>query len=432
VSDVAGCGFRDVAKTEHEGKGHLKVAQIRRHRLAKGRTTASSSDPSCFELQKGTLLMSENLVSAISRFLTPELVGKMASASGLDRGTTQSAVGAFVPSILSGLSDLAARPGGARQIADAIAEQPAGTLSNLAATLGGPGQTADKGSGMLASLFGGGLFNTLVSTLSRFVGIGEGSTRTLMGLLAPVVFGVLGREQRAQGLETSGLARMLIGQKDQIAAAMPGGLSDLLNSRVRMHEGVETARPEPRTYDAPQAPYRATTSGSPRVVTEPRESRGSGASWPYWLLPLLALVGLLWYLLPGTQTTDRTATAPTPTTNTTPPGTVSAPGKLTFLTKAQPDWAPIGAYHNKDVYNRAGERIGTVKDLLVAPDGRIHAAVLGVGQFLGLGEKDVAVPISALQIEQRDGGTRINVDIAKESLQAAPAFDYGDRIRLRQ
>ena len=38
--------------------------------------------------------MSENLVSAISRFLTPELIGKLSSVSGLDRSTTQSAVGA--------------------------------------------------------------------------------------------------------------------------------------------------------------------------------------------------------------------------------------------------------------------------------------------------------------------------------------------------
>jgi Bacterial protein of unknown function (DUF937)/PRC-barrel domain len=381
--------------------------------------------------------MSDTLVSAISRVLTPELVGKMASASGLDRGTTQSAVGAFVPAILSGLSDLAAKPGGARQIADAIAEQPAGILSNLAATLGGPAQTADKGSGLLASLFGGGMFNTLVSTLSRFVGIGEGSTRTLMGLLAPVVLGVLGREQRAQGLEASGLARMLTGQKEQIAAAMPGGLSDLLSSRVRLHEGVDTARDrtyaEPRTYDAPQATYRA-TAGSPRPVSEPREIRGGGfgANWPYWLLPLLALGGLLWYLMPGPHTTtaDRTTTAPTTTTTGT--GPVATPGKLTFLTKPQPDWTPAGAFHNKDVYNRAGERIGSVKDLLIGPDGRVHAVVLGVGRFLGIGEKDVAVPMSVLNIERRDDGARINVDIAKEALQAAPAFEAGDLTRPRQ
>ena len=122
-------------------------------------------------------------------------------------------------------------------------------LSNLAQTLGGATMSAEKGGGILSSLLGGGVLNTLVSTLSRFVGIGEGSTRTLMGLLAPVVLGVLGREQRAAGLETGGLARMLMGQKDQIAAAMPVGLSDLLSSRVRMQEGADTVRTEGRSYE---------------------------------------------------------------------------------------------------------------------------------------------------------------------------------------
>jgi hypothetical protein len=391
--------------------------------------------------------MSDNLVSAISRVLTPELIGKMASSSGLDRGTTQSAVSAFVPAIMSGLSDLAAKPGGARQIADAIADQPSGILSNLAATLSGA-QTADKGSGLLASLLGGGVLNTLVSTLSRFVGIGEGSTRTLMGLITPVVLGILGREQRAQGLEASGLARMLMGQRDQISAAMPGGLSELLSSRVRLHEGVDTSRPEARTsYETPSY-TRSTHQGTPRMVTEPRETPearvAGGPNWPYWLLPLLALGGLLWYLLPGVETdrtterttTERTASAPgqTDTRTTTTPGqvTTTAPGTLTYLTKALPDWMPIGAYHNRDIYNRAGEKIGTVKDLLVGPDGRIHAAVVGVGRFLGIGEKDIAIPLTALQMERRDDGTRFTVDIVKETLQTAPAFEYGDRIRLRQ
>src|SRR5262245_52865937 len=231
--------------------------------------------------------MTDNIVSAISRFLTPDLIGKIASVSGLDRGTTQSAVGATVPAILSSLADLAAKPGGARQLADTIAEQPSGMLSNLAQTLGTASLSAEKGSGLLSSLLGGGVLNTLVSTLSRFVGVGEGSTRTLLGLLAPIVLGVLGREQRAAGLETGGLARMLMGQKDQINAAMPVGLSDLLSSRVHMQEGTtETVRPETRTYTegrAYEAPpererdttYRTTTAN----VRRPVETREAGSEW---------------------------------------------------------------------------------------------------------------------------------------------------------
>ena len=315
-------------------------------------------------------------------------------------------------------------------------------------TLGGASLPAEKGTGLLSSLLGGGVLNTLVSTLSRFVGIGEGSTRTLMGLLTPVVLGILGREQRAAGLETGGLARMLMGQKDQIAASMPVGLSDLLSSRVRMHEGSETVR-EGRTYDAPETAhtYRATTGTT--GVRRPVETREpeSGWSWAYWALPLLALGGLLWYLLPGSQTgTDRTATAPTTqltpgTTGTTGtsgiPGTqtttTTAPGRVTYLSKPAADWTPVAMYYQQDIHNKAGEKIGTIKDLLIGPDGRIHAAVLSIGRFLGLGDKDIAVPMSALEIDRRSDGSRVTIDVVRETLQSAPAFEAGsDRIRLKQ
>jgi hypothetical protein len=387
--------------------------------------------------------MTDNLVSAISRFLTPDLIGKMASVSGLDRGTTQSAIGACVPAILSSLADLAARPGGARQLADTIAEQPSGVLSNLPQTLGTGSLSTEKGSGMLSSLLGGGVFNTLVSTLSRFVGVGEGSTRTLMGLLAPVVLGVLGREQRAAGLETGGLARMLMGQKDQIVAAMPVGLADLLSSRVRMEGGAETVRPESRTYTEGrsfeegrryeperEATYRATPAPGVRRPVEARET-GREWSWAYWALPLLALGGLLWYLLPGTQTgTDRTVSTPpgqyAPGTQTTTPSDATAtPGQVTYFSKAESGWTPIGLYYQQDIYNKAGEKIGSVKDLLVGPDGRIQAAVLSVGRFLGIGERDVAVPLSSIEVDRRADGSRITIDVAKETLQSAPAYEHG-------
>jgi sporulation protein YlmC with PRC-barrel domain len=377
--------------------------------------------------------MTDNLVSAISRFLTPELIGKMASVSGLDRSTTQSAVGACVPAILNSFADLAAKPGGARQLSDAIAEQPSGILSNLAQALGGSSMPAEQGSGILSSLLGGGVLNTLVATLSRFVGVGEGSTRTLMGLLTPVILGVLGREQRAAGLETGGLARMLMGQRDQISAAMPVGLSDLLSSRARMQDdGGRQERTYTESRTAPERErqtYRASTSGVRRPV---ETTEGTGWNWAYWVVPLLALGGLLWYLLPGSQTgVDRTATAPT---SQYAPGTqatqTATPGKITYLTKAQPDWVPIATYYSQDIYNKAGEKIGTVKDLMVGPDGRVQAAVLSVGRFLGIGDRDVAVPLSAVEVDRSSG--RIAIDVSKDTLQSAPAFDAGsDRLRLR-
>ena len=74
-----------------------------------------------------------NIVSTVSQFLTPDLVAKMASASGIsDRTTTQKAVGAAVPAILSSLASLASKPEGAQQLAGTIAKQPPNMLEGLA------------------------------------------------------------------------------------------------------------------------------------------------------------------------------------------------------------------------------------------------------------------------------------------------------------
>ena len=60
------------------------------------------------------------------------------------------------------------------------------------------------------------------------------------------------------------------------------------------------------------------------------------------------------------------------------------------------DWVSSAAYQGRDIYSRAGVRLGTVADLVIAPDGRVVAAVIDVEHSLGIGHKDVAVPFSVL------------------------------------
>ncbi|MCE7030413.1 PRC-barrel domain-containing protein [Jiella avicenniae] len=63
---------------------------------------------------------------------------------------------------------------------------------------------------------------------------------------------------------------------------------------------------------------------------------------------------------------------------------------------------PSGAWRatdldGKDVYDTQGESIGEITDVLVSEDGKVIAVLVGVGGFLGIGEKDVAVSMSALE-----------------------------------
>jgi uncharacterized protein YjeT (DUF2065 family) len=368
--------------------------------------------------------MTDNIVSTISRFLTPELIGKMASATGLDRSMAHKATAAAVPAILSGLADVAARPGGARQLANAVAEQPTDLLGSLVNSLTGAQQMADKGSGLLSSLLGGGMSGLLAATVGKFLGIGENPMRMLMGLLTPIIMGVLGREQRAQGMDANGLARLLTGQKDEIGSAMPAGLGRLLE-QSGFHPGAGMASQDRPAHETSRSGYDAPRSAPLRVADDTPARRG--ASWAYWVLPLLVLGGLLWFLFPREERTVEAVPTSQTTSVPAPPRPVAdAPAKVTFLTAAREDWTSIGAspneYTNQDVYNGAGENLGTIRDLMIGPDGKAAAAIINVGRFLGIGDKEIAVPFSALRVERHGDSRRIVIDAMKDGVQAAPTF----------
>lgn len=73
------------------------------------------------------------------------------------------------------------------------------------------------------------------------------------------------------------------------------------------------------------------------------------------------------------------------------------------------------------------EEIGTINDLVVTSGEGLSAVVIGVGGFLGVGEKDVAVDFTQLEwAEREDGSRRWVLGATAQTLEAAPAFIWGD------
>jgi hypothetical protein len=225
-----------------------------------------------------------NIVDTILKLIgAGNTTSAISSILGLNQDQTKRATAAAVPTLLAGLTHLSSTPHGAEQLHNAVSQQDTGFLDNLSDHVTGQGASlAERGSGLLSSLLGGGTISKLSGVLSRFTGVGEGATGKLMGLLTPAVLGVLGRQTRSQGLNAGGLANFLAGQKDNIRGALPAGLGSMLSSVLPGASHLfETARPAARTPE--EAGRRPAGAHVP-----PRKS-----SVLQWAIPLLLILGAL-------------------------------------------------------------------------------------------------------------------------------------------
>lgn len=79
------------------------------------------------------------------------------------------------------------------------------------------------------------------------------------------------------------------------------------------------------------------------------------------------------------------------------------------------------------VYGPDNASIGEINDVIIGSDGKFKAAVIGVGGFLGVGEKNVALPFEALNVARKPNSEavdKITVSFSKDELKNAPAFAY--------
>lgn len=76
------------------------------------------------------------------------------------------------------------------------------------------------------------------------------------------------------------------------------------------------------------------------------------------------------------------------------------------------------------VYSSRNENIGDINDLIIDSSGRVAEVIIGVGGFLGMGEHNVAVPMSDLKFTRgKDNDLRISGEFTKAGLKGAPAWD---------
>jgi sporulation protein YlmC with PRC-barrel domain len=118
------------------------------------------------------------------------------------------------------------------------------------------------------------------------------------------------------------------------------------------------------------------------------------------------------------NTTDETATASTAPASG---DILIAPDKMTGSKIMS-----ANDFIGQTVYSRSNENVGKVADVILSENG-VQAVVLGVGGFLGMGTKDVAVKMNSIDITKDGSVTKLVIDASKEQLKAAPTYDIKSR-----
>jgi sporulation protein YlmC with PRC-barrel domain len=91
---------------------------------------------------------------------------------------------------------------------------------------------------------------------------------------------------------------------------------------------------------------------------------------------------------------------------------------------APPPGKTVTKYYKQSVYDPAKDKIGTVDDVIISENGQVTGLIIGVGGFLGAGEKDVGVPLNAVHAEMKDGAWYLTIDTTKDALKSAPGFTF--------
>jgi hypothetical protein len=121
-------------------------------------------------------------------------------------------------------------------------------------------------------------------------------------------------------------------------------------------------------------------------------------------------------------TTDQTQTTTT-TAETQPTTTDQSATQTTEQALAAPEGFLASNVIGATVYSQDDQSIGDINDIILSPQGQPSQVVVGVGGFLGMGEKDVVLDMSKLQMAATsDGNLKIVVQTTPDELKNMPAF----------
>jgi sporulation protein YlmC with PRC-barrel domain len=122
-----------------------------------------------------------------------------------------------------------------------------------------------------------------------------------------------------------------------------------------------------------------------------------------------------------------TSSPSTPSPSASTPGSAGSAAPQAITSQAPGQWLAT-KFKGTNVLGADGNKIGDVSDILFDKDGKVHAVIVGVGGFLGIGQKDVALPLTAFVVmpansgENKTNSDELKLSMTKDQLQQMAEF----------
>ncbi|MEM7558309.1 MAG: DUF937 domain-containing protein [Planctomycetota bacterium] len=165
-----------------------------------------------------------SIMDLVSQHLGDGQVEQIAGRLGASKEQTQSAIGMALPTLLGAVAKKAENDDGVAEIDGQLGEHDGSIFDSLSSLLGGGDeQQASQGNQLLGSILGG-RQGKVETGIGKASGLQGGQVSSLMGMLAPMVMGAIGKKKRDDGMDRGGLGGMLKGERQQIEQQASGGL----------------------------------------------------------------------------------------------------------------------------------------------------------------------------------------------------------------
>jgi OmpA-OmpF porin, OOP family len=217
------------------------------------------------------------ILDMVKSYVSSELVSQAASALGENESGIGKAIGGMAPTLLAGILNKQGDANAMGSIFNMLSNSKnASFLDNLGGLIGGgnlaQGDPKDAAGQLMSTLFGNKVPG-IMNAVSSFAGIKGSSVSTLMGMVGPLVMGVISKKIASEGLNLGSFSKLLGNEKSAIMNALPTGMGSVLGLA---DFGTSTGH---------------TANGTRKV-----EEASSGMNWLWPLLALaLAGVGFWWF-----------------------------------------------------------------------------------------------------------------------------------------